>query len=58
MIDKKRQEYVDEMIRIKKAKESTTSIYLKRDYSKAYNRMKKELAEYDYYKAGGKSNGK
>lgn len=45
----KRSEYKAEIRRLTAAAKRTTSKYLKIDYSKRIRRMKKELAEYDYY---------
>lgn len=49
-MDKMRQEHVDKMNRLVNAMRKTGSPYLKRDYEKAYKRMKRELAEYDRYR--------
>lgn len=49
-MDKQREIFVNEMIRLKKAIDKTESIYLKRDYLKALKKMIKELAEYDNYR--------
>lgn len=49
-MDKMRDEFVTEMNRLKDALSNTQSPYLKRDYDKAYSRMKKELEEYDSFK--------
>lgn len=49
MADKRRQEFVDEMNRIRQAIKRTDSEYLKRDYSKALKVMERELADYDRF---------
>lgn len=49
MADKRRQEFVDEMERLKRAIYRTRSEHLKRDYSKALKDMKRELADYDRF---------
>lgn len=49
-MDKQREIFVNEMVRLQEAIEKTESIYLKRDYLKALKRMTKELKEYDSYK--------
>lgn len=49
-MDKMRQAHVDEINRIKRALEKTTSEYLKRDYTKALRRLTMELREYDSFK--------
>ena len=46
-----------EIRRLKAAVRETDSKYLKIDYSKRIKRMKKELAEYDYYHREVKQNG-
>ena len=51
-MDKQREAFVKEMRRMKEAIEKTDSPKLKRDYSKAIKRMKKQLKEYDYYRQG------
>lgn len=51
MADKRRQEFVDEMNRIRQAIQRTDSEYLKRDYSKALKVMERELADYDRFYA-------
>lgn len=48
-MDKRRQEFVDEMKRIERAIYRTQSEHLKRDYSKALKAMKRELADYDRF---------
>lgn len=45
----KRTEHVQEMKRLKSAIKKTTSPFLKRDYTKAYIKMQKELRTYDRY---------
>lgn len=45
-----RQRHLEEIERIKIAIKSTRSKYLKRDYTKAYKRMMRELHEYDFYR--------
>lgn len=57
-MDKMRNKHILEMARLQEAIERTDSPYLKRDYAKAYKRMKKELAEYDGYRNQGKSEGR
>lgn len=52
MVDKRRQEFVDEMNRLEQAIYKTDSEYLKRDYSKALKKMKRELAQYDKFMNG------
>lgn len=49
-MDLMREKHINEMNRLKMAIEKSNSEYLKRDYTKAYNRMKLELKEYDSYK--------
>ena len=51
-MDKMRNKHIAEMERLKEAIAKTESEYLKKDYSKALKRMKKELAEYDKYRGG------
>ena len=54
-MDKMRAKHVAEMERLQDAIQMTDSEYLKRDYTKALKRMKRELAEYDRYRNQGKS---
>lgn len=54
-MDKMREKHVAEMERIKDAIARSNSPYLKKDYTKAYKRMERELAEYDRYRNQGKS---
>ena len=49
MADKRRQEFVDEMERLKQAIRKTHSEYLKKDYIKALKTMKRELTDYDRF---------
>ena len=51
-MDKAREKHLAEMKRIKEAINKTKSPMLKRDYSKALNRMRQELYQYDLYKNG------
>lgn len=53
-MDKMREAHVAEMERLKAAIEKTKSVYLKRDYEKAYNRMLAELCEYDSFRSRAK----
>ena len=46
-MDKMRQKHVEEMSRIFEAIQKTMSEHLRRDYTKAYRRMYRELKEYD-----------
>lgn len=54
-MDKMREKHIAEMERLKEAIARSTSPYLKRDYTKAYKRMERELAEYDRYRNKGTS---
>lgn len=49
-MDIMRERHINEMNRLKEAIEKSNSDYLKRDYTKAYKKMQKELEEYDSYK--------
>lgn len=49
-----RDRYVAEINRLKTAQAKSKSKYLRKDYGKAINRMKKELAVYDMYKRSKK----
>jgi len=46
---KARERYCAEIAKLKEACKNTDSKTLKIDYGRAIRRMKKELAEYDYY---------
>ncbi len=48
-----REIFIDEIRRLKKACRETSSEYLKRDYTKAIKRKKKQLATYDMLMKGG-----
>lgn len=48
----KREEFCDEIRRLKKARSQTNSVYLKKDYDKSIRRMIKELAQYDLFQKG------
>lgn len=49
-MDKMREQFVSDMQRMEQALQNTTSPYLKRDYTKALKRMKRELEEYDNFR--------
>lgn len=49
MSDIRREEFVAEMNRLSNALEVTKSPMLRRDYSKALRKMKRELADYDRF---------
>ena len=48
-MNKQREKFVLEMQRLVEEINKTNSPYLKRDYTKKLKKMRKELAEYDYY---------
>ena len=48
-----RDKFVSEIRRLEAALNNTDSKYLKADYSKAIVRMRRELAQYDRFQAGG-----
>ena len=50
IMDKMREKHVQEMERLKAAIQKTKSPNLRRDYTKALNRMKRELKDYDRFK--------
>ena len=50
-MDRMREKHVQEMERLKAAIQKTKSPNLRRDYTKALNGMKRELKEYDRFKA-------
>lgn len=50
--------FIEEIRRLKKACRETSSEYLKRDYTKAINRKKKQLATYDMYQRKAAIDGK
>lgn len=50
-MDKAREKHIQEMNRLQNAIKNTKSPYLINDYTKAYNRMQRELKEYDMFKA-------
>lgn len=50
-MDKMRARFVEDMKTLEAAIEKTNSAYLKRDYWKALDRMRRELAEYDKFRA-------
>lgn len=50
-MDKQREIFVSEIRRLEEAVDKTKSKYLRRDYSRAIQKMKSELAEYDRYKS-------
>jgi hypothetical protein len=54
-MDSQRAKYVAEIDRIKTAIRCTKSKYLKRDYQKALKRMHIELAKYDRYHNGSRT---
>ena len=49
MSDIRREEFVAEMNRLSNALEVTKSPMLRRDYSKAMRKMKRDLADYDRF---------
>ena len=49
-MDKQREKFVAEIERLEEAIEKTDSKYLKRDYTKAVKRMKRELEDYDKFR--------
>ena len=49
-MDKMRRKHIEEMNRLSKAIIKTNSKCLKNDYTKALNRMRLELIEYDEFK--------
>ena len=49
MSDIRREEFVAEMNRLSNALEVTKSPMLRRDYSKALRKMKRDLADYDRF---------
>lgn len=49
-MDKARERHVAEMRRLKDAIDKTKSAAARRDYTKAYKRMQRELAEYDRFR--------
>lgn len=51
MPDRMRAKHIAEIRRLEEAIKRTNSEYLKRDYTKNLNMMKKELREYDRFKA-------
>ena len=51
-MDKIRDEYVAEILRLEGAIRKARSDYLRRDYGKAVRRMRKELRDYDRYRNG------
>lgn len=51
-MDNQREAFITEMNRMRAALRKTKSERLRRDYGKALKRMKRELAEYDYYRQG------
>lgn len=51
-MDKAREKHVKKMERLKEAADRTESKYLRRDYLKAYHRMKADLEEYDAFRSG------
>lgn len=55
MADKMREKHVAEITRLEDAIKKTKSIYLKRDCEKAIRNMRRELADYDRFKAGVKN---
>ena len=46
-MDKQRQKFVDELNRLKEARQKTKSYYLIKDYSKQIKQMEKDLKTYD-----------
>lgn len=48
-MDRRQEEMIQEIRRLKAAVRETDSKYLKIDYGKRIKRMKKQLAEYRYY---------
>lgn len=53
-MDAMREKHVAEINRLQEAHDKSKSEYLRKDYTKAIRRMKKELALYDKYKGGKK----
>lgn len=51
----RRDELCLEIRRLKKAKQETSSKYLKSDYGKAIRRLFRELKTYDFYMKGNKN---
>lgn len=51
-MDRIRDNYVAEIQRLEGAIRETRSGYLRRDYSKAVRRMRKELRDYDRFRSG------
>lgn len=51
-MDRQRELFVNEINRIEEAINKSKSAKLKRDYSKAVKKMKKELKEYDNFRKG------
>lgn len=49
----KRDDLCAEIKRLKKAREMTSSKYLKKDYDKAIKKKSRDLAIYDFYMKGG-----
>lgn len=56
MPDRMRAKHIAEIRRLEEAIKRTNSEYLKRDYTKNLNMMKKELREYDRFKANTGAN--
>lgn len=51
-MDKQREKFVSEINRMEEAINKSKSEKLKRDYSKALKKMKRELKDYDNFKKG------